>query len=154
MDTKAKELRALPNNLYPSKKKDELRVIANPNIGTIDIETTSNERPSCYAIGFFTKKPVTFYIDKNLNSCLLVHSCIQEMMRYKYRNIVFYAHRFDAVFILKELLAFNETTEGLKNPYKIPEPLTRNSDILKLPDVHLTELGKLKLDISSHKVTS
>lgn len=56
-------------------------------------------------------------------------------MRYKYRNVVFYAHnlgKFDAVFILKELLEFNKTIEGLKNPYNILEPLTRNSDILKL----------------------
>lgn len=56
-------------------------------------------------------------------------------MKYKYRNVTFYAHnlgKFDAVFILKELILFNKTPEGIENPYIIPEPLTRNSDILKL----------------------
>ena len=57
------------------------------------------------------------------------------MMRYKYRNITFYAHnlgKYDAVFIIKELINFNQTPEGKENPYVFPEPVTRDSDVLKL----------------------
>jgi hypothetical protein len=140
---------AISKKLYKNKKDS---VISDPNIGTIDIETTSGETPRCYAIGFYTnldKKPLTFYIDKDLNSSQLVHSCINEMMRYKYRNVTFYAHnlgKFDAVFILKELILFNKTPEGQQNPYIIPEPITRNSDILKF-------VIKRKLDNKMRSVT-
>jgi hypothetical protein len=138
MSEKKIKLTGIPKNLYRNKKKDDKEIIANPNIGTIDLETTSSEKPRCYSIGFYTNlddKPKTFYIDKDIDSCKLVHSCFEEMMRHKYRNVTFYAHnlgKFDAVFILKELILFNQTPEGKINPYIIPEPLTRNSDILKL----------------------
>jgi len=56
-------------------------------------------------------------------------------MRYKYRKTTFYVHnlgKFDAVFIIKELIRFNLTEEGKKNPYIIQNPTIRNSDILKI----------------------
>lgn len=75
------KLTPIRKNLY-NKKKDKEEVLADPNIGTIDIETTSSETPMCYAIGFYTnldKAPQTFYIDKDWNSCMLVHTCFNEI---------------------------------------------------------------------------
>lgn len=112
--------------------------LPNTNIGVIDLETFEIDSVAyCYAIGFFSSiddKCETFYIDKNLDSMLLIHTCIEKLLKDKYNNITFYSHnlgRFDAPFIIKSLSLFNQTEDGKENPY-ILETITRNSDILKL----------------------
>ena len=55
------------------------------------------------------------------------------MLKDKYKDITFYTHnlgRYDSTFIVKNLVLYN-TKEGKENPY-ILEPVTRNSDIIKL----------------------
>lgn len=107
------------------------------SIGVIDLETFEMDSVGyCYAIGFFSSiddKCKTFYINRNLDYMLLIHSCINELLTDKYKNITFYSHnlgKFDAPFIIKSLSLFNQT-EGKENPY-ILDSITRNSDILKL----------------------
>ena len=119
------------------KMKDDTG-LPNSNIGVLDLETFEEDSiSSCYSIGYFSavdQSCKTFYISKDLDSTMLIHNCINEMLRPKYKDITFYVHnlgRFDAPFIIKALTLFNKTEEGIKNPY-IFETITRNSDILKL----------------------
>nr|AAO37819.1 DNA polymerase [Blumeria hordei] len=112
--------------------------IPNTNIGVLDLETYEDDSMSyCYSIGFYSavdESCNTFYISKDLNSTMLIHNWINEMLRPKYKDITFYVHnlgRFDAPFIIKALTLFNLTEEGIKNPYNF-EAINRNSDILKL----------------------
>lgn len=137
--------------LSKTEEKEENNTTSKPNIGTLDIETTCDNHPICFAIGFYStrdSKPKIYYIDdkdldkkdldsdkKYLASDKLIHKCISELLRPKYTGIVFYVHnfgKFDAVFILKALLNFNLTKEGKENPYIISNLLTRENDILKL----------------------
>ena len=112
--------------------------LPNSNIGVLDLETYEEDSiANCYAIGYFSvmdKSCKTFYIGKDLDSTKLIHNCISEMLRPKYKDTTFYVHnlgRFDAPFIIKALTLFNNTEEGINNPYTF-EAITRNSDILKL----------------------
>lgn len=112
--------------------------LPNSNIGVLDLETYERDSIAyCYAIGFYSVKDEyckTFYIERDLDSSKLIHNCINEMLRPKYKNTVFYVHnlgRFDAPFIIKALTLFNKTEEGVKNPY-IFDCVTRDSNILKL----------------------
>ena len=95
-----------------------------------------NSLAKAYAIGFYSNKDEhckTFYIERDLNSVELIHKCINEMLKDKYKDITFYTHnlgRYDSTFIVKNLVLYN-TKEGKENPY-ILEPVTRNSDIIKL----------------------
>ena len=115
--------------------------IPNTNIGVLDLEAyiDDNSLAKCYAIGFLTNKQdsscKTFYINRDLDSVELTHRCINEMLKPKYKDITFYSHnlgRYDSAFILKNLILYNNNTkEGKESPY-ILEPITRNSDIIKL----------------------
>jgi hypothetical protein len=111
--------------------------LPNTNIGVIDLETYEEDSiGKCYAIGFYVggEKSVCYYIDKDRNSYDLIQKCINELLRYKYKDIIFYIHnlgRFDAPYIIKALSVFNNTIEGKENPY-ILESVSRNSDIIKL----------------------
>jgi hypothetical protein len=56
------------------------------------------------------------------------------MLKPKYKDIIFYVHnlgRYDSAFLLKSLILYNNTKEGKQSPYTL-EPITRNSDIIKL----------------------
>lgn len=119
------------------KSKEEVG-LPNSNIGVLDLETYEDGSIAhCYAIGF--KSSIddgckTYYIDKDLDSTKLIHLCINEMLRPKYKDMTFYVHnlgKFDAPFIIKALTIFNKSDEGIKNPYTL-DVKTRNSDILKL----------------------
>jgi len=112
--------------------------LPNSNIGVLDLETFEKDSLAyCYAIGFFSsvdEHVKTFYIDRNLNSLMLIHTCISELLRPKYKDIHFYCHNlggFDAPFIIKALSLFNQTEEGKENPY-ILDSITRNTSVLKL----------------------
>jgi hypothetical protein len=125
------------SKLELDSKKD--RGIPNIKIGVIDLEAyvDKNSDSKAYAIGFYTyldEKCNTFYIDKTLDNVNLVHTCINEMLRDKYKDITFYCHnfgRYDSAFIYKYLSLFNESEEGIKNPY-ILDPFKRGDDMIRL----------------------
>lgn len=91
----------------------------------------------CYALGFYCNEfgqCNTYYIDKGLDSTMLIHTCLNEMLKSKYNKNTFYVHNlgmFDAPFIIKALIDFNKTKEGQNNPY-ILDITTRNREILEL----------------------
>lgn len=135
----SREIKLSPiKNIYKSKKLNTKDWLPNSNIATLDLETYEDEGiAKCYAIGFYTnefKECKTYYIEEDLDSTKLIHKCLTEMFKAKYNKNVFYVHnlgRFDAPFIIKALVEFNKTPEGMDSPYTISES-TRNSDILKL----------------------
>jgi len=122
-----------------SGKNESKNWIPNTNIGVLDLEayTDDNSLAKCYAIGFLTNKDSsckTFYINKDLDSVEIIHRCVNEMLKPKYKDIIFYVHnlgRYDSAFLLKSLILYNNTKEGKQSPYTL-EPITRNSDIIKL----------------------
>ena len=135
-------IRSEKNITFKSIKADHVnsedKGLPNSNIGVIDLETFEKDsRSNCYAIGFYSvvdSDCQIFYIDRNIDSTLLICKCINQLLSDKYKNIVFYCHnlgRFDAPFIIKALSLFNGTAEGKENPYSF-DTITRNSDILKL----------------------
>lgn len=112
--------------------------LPNSKIGTLDLETYECDGIArCYALGFYCNENSlckTYYIDKDLDSTKLIHTCIEEMLKPKYNKNIFYVHnlgRFDAPFIIKALIDYNKTEESKNNPY-ILDTVTRNNDILKL----------------------
>lgn len=122
---------------YKDKLTDHL--LPNPNIGVFDLETyTNSSDESCvYACGFFTNlddKSTLFYINVNKNSDRVVLDCLNSMLASKYSDVKFYCHnfgRYDVVYLLKIILAYNETTQGKVEPFKI-NCFFRNSVIIKL----------------------
>lgn len=113
--------------------------VPNVKIGVLDLEAyeDKNSINKAYAIGFYTyldEQCNTYYIDKSLDNVHLVHTCINEMLRDKYKDITFYCHnfaRYDSVFIYKYLSLFNESEEGINNPY-ILDPFKRDQDMIRL----------------------
>ena len=125
-------------NEYKSTKVSSKDWLPNSNIGTLDLETYEiNGVAKCYAIGFYCnefKECNTYYIDEDLDSTKIIHKCLTEMLKPKHNKNLFYVHnlgKFDSVFLIKALIHFNKTSEGVNNPY-LYEVETRNSDILKL----------------------
>jgi len=122
-----------------SVKNESNNWIPNTNIGVLDLEAyiDDNSLAKCYTIGFLTNKDSsckTFYINRDLDSVELIHRCINEMLKPKYKDITFYVHnlgKYDSAFLLKNLILYNHTKEGKESPY-ILEPINRNSDIIKL----------------------
>lgn len=90
-----------------------------------------------YAVGIKTNlspEPLMFYIDKELNSHILVLKIIDEMLRSKYSNITFYAHNlggYDIVFILKILYDYNDSVKSKDLEYKVI-PIVRDNKIIKV----------------------
>lgn len=89
----------------------------NPNIGTIDCETdTDNDGiKKIYSLGFITNldpKAVIYYVDSkdNVNSGEIVLKLLDEILRPKYKNINFYCHNlggYDVYFIWNILCHYN-----------------------------------------------
>jgi DNA polymerase type B, organellar and viral len=145
---KKKEVVLVENSYnFPSIGSNNLKVgsnsswLPNTKIGTLDLETYEvGDGAKCYAIGFYTYigDGKTYYIDKDQDSVKLIHDCINELLRDKYKGILFYMHNlggFDAPFIIKSLTKFNEETkEGYTNPYIMDEHkiITRDNNILRL----------------------
>jgi hypothetical protein len=132
------EKRVKLSPIKPDVKHKSDKPLPNPNIGVLDLETYDHDSLAyCYAIGFKTNledMTYTYYLDKNLDSSLLIHNCIDEMLKDKYKHTTFYVHNlggFDAAFIIKALTLFNKTEKGLENNYTF-ETTIRDSDILKL----------------------
>lgn len=83
------------------KLTDKFRV--NQNIGTIDLETFKDNGISiCYAIGFYTENDSNmYYIDKeNLDNYLVIHKCIDELLRPKFKPYRFYCHNLEGLMLL------------------------------------------------------
>ena len=130
-------------------KQDNSSFISNPNIGVIDAETylANDNVYRIYSIGFMTNlqaNPVTYYVEKdNLNSGKVVLNLIDELLRPKYSNIVFYCHNlggFDIVFILKTLYNYNDNTSNM-DKYSI-------SCVLKDDRIMKVKLGKGKTNLN------
>lgn len=114
--------------------------LPNPNIGVLDLETYKDlvkDTINVYAVGIKTNlspEPLMFYIDKELNSHILVLKIIDEMLRSKYSNITFYAHNlggYDIVFILKILYDYNDSVKSKDLEYKVI-PIVRDNKIIKV----------------------
>ena len=113
--------------------------IPNPNIGVIDTETylDNDNTNKIYALGFKTNlddKPVIYYLnEQNLNSDDIILSLVDELLRPKYNNIIFYCHNlggFDIVFILNTLYKYNDDINNIQK-YKI-SPILRDDKIIKV----------------------
>nr|ABR20837.1 DNA polymerase [Fusarium proliferatum] len=123
------------NSIF-SKLKLSDKPSVNQNIGTIDLETFKHDETSlCYAIGFYTENDSKmYYIDKdNLDSYILIHNCINELLRPKYKPFTFYCHNlggFDAPFIIKALLEFNKNVDKAER-YTF-NSFTRDGNIIRL----------------------
>lgn len=137
-------------SLFKTKPLDS---VENGNIGVIDLETYTDfktNKSKVYAAGLYTKldkKPITFYIDKNtLNSYDLIYSLVDELFKYKYKDIKFYCHNlggFDVVYMLKALLEYNVVKN--KTVYEI-DVICRKDVILKANIIKFRE-GKKKISI-------
>ena len=104
------------DSIKPNKSAYALKnlYVNNPYIGTLDIETYSDNGVSrVYALGFYTKQHNVniFYINPNtLNSDQSIIDCIDSMLTSKYTGYTFYVHnlgRYDAVFLLSVLITAN-----------------------------------------------
>lgn len=91
-------------------KSKEDKGLPNSNIGVLDLETYEKDSKSyCYGIGFYTSidnKVNNFYIDEDKDSDKLILTCIDEMLKSKYKGFIFYVHNlggFDAPFILRAI---------------------------------------------------
>ncbi len=99
---------------------NQVKNVSNPNFGTIDLETyfTDDGYNKVYAAGFCTAEDALsmFYLDKDSRSSEdVVLNCINAMLINRYHNYIFYAHNlsgYDAPFILKTLLDYNNTIES------------------------------------------
>lgn len=116
-------------NLFPleSPKTKYQGWLPNTNLGVIDIETylNNNDVQEVYTLGFLSKidpKPVIFYINENIDSSNLVLEMIDELLRPKYSNIIFYCHNFggyDSIFIIKTLEKHNDSLNDECNKYNL-----------------------------------
>ena len=111
----SKILPIISSKLYESTLERKDTLVANPFIGTFDIETFKdiNSLGRVYAAGFttFNQEPVLFYLDSKditLNRDVLVE-CLDTMLVSKYNNYIFYVHNldFEGPFILHRLKSIN-----------------------------------------------
>lgn len=122
---------------YKDKMEDHLK--PNPNIGVFDLETYINKSGDCcvYACGYYMnldEKSTLFYIGLDRNGDSIVLDCLNSMLSPKYSNTHFYCHnfgRYDVVYLLKIVLAYNESAEGISSPFII-NCFYRNSVVIKL----------------------
>jgi hypothetical protein len=102
--------------IYPKKVTGYQAEMLHPDwrVGTMDIETykESYNLSKVYAAGFYVDRHAeTFYIKDDLNSDKVILNCLDKMLVEKYRGYIFYIHnfgRFDAIFILRILIKYNE----------------------------------------------
>jgi hypothetical protein len=128
---------AISNNLpiikYNKSRLDSNAVVANPFIGTFDLETYDEDGfAKVYAAGFCIEgmDPIMFYLDNSSYNNVLIH-CIDNMLLTKYNGYIFYVHNlnYDGVFIIYNLKLVNEL-KGY-DYYKI-KPLYKDSSLLKI----------------------
>ena len=65
-------------------------------------------------------KPITYYINKDLDSNKLVLNMINELLKYKYNNITFYCRNlggYDAIFLFKVLNTYKDINK--EDQYKM-----------------------------------
>ncbi len=112
--------------------------VENSNIGVIDIETylANDNTYKVYALGFksnLSHKSTIYYIDKEeRDHSKLILSMINELLRPKYSDIIFYCHNlggFDIVFILNVLYTYNDANPDDK--YNI-SCILRDDKIIKV----------------------
>jgi hypothetical protein len=124
----------------PKKHKNTF----NKHIGSFDLETYFNnitQKDEVYAAGFcyggnnvMISEPEakTYYLDKGKTSFDIVIECINEMLKTKYKNAIFYTHNlggYDAVFVLKILSEYNDR---IGEKYFKFNPILKDKRILKL----------------------
>jgi hypothetical protein len=124
----------------PKSTRMPHRILAqsNPNWGVFDLETFTDQTlegkfySRVYAVGFLTKfEKITFYFtylfsNNREGSQQLVLYCINQMLKPKFNNFIFYVHnlgKFDVIFGQKVLVDYYHNVE---NKYKL-EPLYRDN---------------------------
>lgn len=135
MELKSKEIIFKPITKDNTKIKSH---VEDNKFGVLDLEVFNDDEPKVYAGGIYTymseeDKPLLFYIDETTkDSYDLVLTIINEMLRPKYKGIIFYCHnfsRYDFNFILPVLLDYNAKHET--DIFKI-EPVFKNNTVLQL----------------------
>jgi len=83
--------------------KDKTKIVdhvEDNRIGVLDLEVFNDDEPKVYAGGIYTymseeDSPLLFYIDETTkDSYSLVLNIINEMLRPKYKGVIFYCHNF------------------------------------------------------------
>lgn len=135
MDFKSKEI------IFKPRTKDNTRItshVENNKIGVLDLEVFNEDEPKVYAGGIYTymseqDSPLLFYIDETTkDSYNLVLEIINEMLRPKYKGLIFYWHNFgkyDFNFILPVLLDYN--AKHGKEIFKL-DPIFKDNRVLQL----------------------
>jgi hypothetical protein len=125
------------NKLEAIKPNIKTDLDRNIRIAAFDLETffDFDGLSKAYALGFYAHgdiEPTLFFIDKDLDSELLIIKCIDNMLINKYNNFIFYVHnfaRYDVIFIYNVLLKENEK-RGFE--YYNLKPTLRDDEILNL----------------------
>ena len=108
----------------------------NPNIGVIDFETFNYDASTSkvYAAGFKTNLDdgvTMFYTDNKDSTDSVVLKLVNELLRSKYNQTIFYCHNlagFDVIFMLKVLVDYNNSNN---NEYKFDFKF-RDNNILSI----------------------
>jgi len=125
----------LPSVKFNYKYTNSFR--PNLSFGTLDLETydhLGSNTSKVYALGYYfkeTEESEIFYINKDLDSDELIHSCINTLLNYENNNRILYVHNlggYDSVFIIKALMNFNQKSII---PYNL-NPIIRDGSIIKL----------------------
>lgn len=112
------------------------------SFGTLDLETYNADDDNesyVYSLGFYIAQEnvlETFYIDKDLDSSKLVHTCFDKLLTSTYAKRRFYIHNlggFDAYFIIKNLALYNsEVLVPLNENIYYFNNLNRDDKFIKL----------------------
>lgn len=116
--------------------------LPNLSFGTLDLETYKDEaenRNFVYSIGYYIPKEKIlekFYIDKDLDSYKLVHTCFDKLLTSNYQKRILYIHNlggYDAYFIIKSLAMYNDNVlKPLGENLYYLDNLNRNDHFIKL----------------------
>ena len=116
--------------------------LPNLSFATLDLETYKDEaenRNYVYSIGYYIPKEKIlekFYIDKDLDSYKLVHTCFDKLLTSNYQKRILYIHNlggYDAYFIIKSLAMYNDNVlKPLGDNLYYLDNLNRNDHFIKL----------------------
>jgi DNA polymerase type B, organellar and viral len=144
------------NKLDTIKRHKKYITDRNINIGTFDLETfiDTDGLAKVYALGYYSyidTTPKLYYLSDspNLESSNLILNCIDDMLKNKYHNFIFYVHNlgnYDIVFIYNVLLNFN-LVKGYD--YYILNTTMRDNTIIKL-EIKIKVFSKTKENLHKY----